>query len=236
MNLCFKTNDYQEFLSSLSSFTNIDSRILDNLIKLKLIDNIFNISNLISISDNFYSHHYNLSLKKNYENIPEYIFASYPLHNKDFNVLPFDENNHIYKYQLINYNAEQPIILYFNKNSISAYIDIYFSINLQLFTDLNIQLLSSQEFLDFQNYIIWELRVNGLNYSINSVYLKSKKYFFLNIMCIELESSNLKEFDLYIKESKVRYQDLILSIKNSKKDEIDKFFEPALLRQELNDF
>lgn len=205
------------------------------IIKLKLIDSIFNNPEYITISHDYFSFTYYISLKNNYKNLPEYVFASYPIHNSDFNVLSFNQNDHIYKYQLINY-SEQPIILYFNKNSGSAYIDIDFSINLQLFTNLNIKLLSSEEFLDFQNYIIWELQGNGLNYSIHSVYLKSKKYFFLNIMCIGLESSNFKEFDSYIEESKVRYQDLISSIKNAKKDEIDKFFEPALLRQELNNF
>ncbi len=233
--MMFKTDDYQKFLSKLSSFISVDSRILDNLIKLKLIHTIFKNPEQIHISENFFSFSNRISLKENYKSIPDYIFASYPLYNNDFQVLPFNQDEHSNKYQLKNVYSEPPIILYLHK-TFKTLIDIEMTINLQTFTDKNIKLLCENEILDLKKYIIFELSEVLLNYSIQSFDSKHQQHIFFNTMCINIEDFDFLKLNSYFEESNVKLQELIFYFKNTKKSEIDKIFEPALLRNEMNNF
>lgn len=235
MNLLFETKDYQEFLTELSSFISVDSRILDNLIKLKLINIIFNNPKYIQVSNNLFSFTNLLSLKQNYKNIPAYIFATYPLHNTDYNILHFNpENNIFHEHLLINYKSEKTTILYFKEHSNS--VDIYTKLNFRRFTDINIDLLSKNDNELFQNYIISELRNEIPYYLIYIIHLKHQKSFFLKETSIELKYLDITKFDLCIQESKDTHQQLITDIKNFKKQEIDKLLYSLILRKEMHNF
>lgn len=239
MNSDFDSSRYKEFLNELHSITCIDSRILDNLIKLQLIQDIFVHPDAITISsDSFSLEKEYLFLKNNYKELPEFIFASYPLYNRDFQLLPFAGQFNTHKYQLFKYKCDFPIVLYFvnDKYSNDLYIDILFHINLKHFSDFNIELLSPDEKLNFQYYINNQLRFIGHNHSIYNLSLNSEKYYFMQMNSHTIENFQHSTIDVFLKQKETEFTKLSESVKTLNKEEINKLFQPALLRKEMNNF
>lgn len=239
MNSDFDSSCYKEFLNELHSITCIDSRILDNLIKLQLIQDIFVHPDAISISsDSFSLDKKYLFLKNNYKELPEFIFASYPLYNPDFQLLPFAGQFNTHKYQLANYKCDFPIVLYFVNDQYSndLYIDILFHINLTHFSDFNIELLSPDEKLNFQYYINNQLRFLGRNHSIYNLSLNSKQHYFMKMESRTIENFQHSTIDVFLKQKEIEFTKLSESVKTLNKEEITKLFQPALLRKEMHNF
>ncbi len=239
--MMFKTDDYQKFLLKLSSFISVDSRILDNLIKFKLIHTIFKNPEQIHISKNFFSFSNRISLKEYYKDNPAYILALCSLRNNDlaiFKALRFNQNEQsrsttpimIYKQRFL--KSDLPVMIYiYKQREDSFFIDFRMIINLQTFTDHNIKLLSENELLDLKKTIL-NLKMFHATQSFDS---KHNKYIFFNEELVNPRYLN-DELNSYFKESNDKIKFLISYFKNDKKSEIDKFFEPALLRKELDIF
>lgn len=238
MKLDFDSSYYKEFLKELHSITCIDLIILDNLIKLQFIQNILVNPDAISISsDSFLLDKESICLKNNYTQLPEFILASYPLYNPDFHILPFDEQFNTFKYKLANYNCDFPIVLYFVNDQYSGdlYINILFNINLIHFSDINIELLSPDEKLNFQYYINNQLRFLGRNHSIYNLSLNSKQHYFMQ-NDYWIENFQHSTIDTLLKQKETEFKNLSESVKILYKNEIFKLLEPALLRKEISNF
>ncbi len=224
----FDSQEYKDFLYELHCTTCIDLIILDNLIKLKLINSILIDPEAIQISPNgFFLNKYNIQLKENYTQLPEFIFASYPLYNPNFNVQLFqymDKNI----YYLSNYNFDNLIFLDFKRGSFSnqIYIDVFFNINLNLFFDKSF-LLSEEEKEDLYFLIRRKMRYKE---RIQDFSLNSKKYLFIK------KTSSHTDIDTFIN---LNEENILKSFDNFKlieKDKIDQLFECALLRNQIINF
>ncbi len=240
MKLDFDSLYYKEFLKELHSITCIDLIILDNLIKLQFIQNILVNPDAISISsDSFLLDKESICLKNNYTQLPEFIFASYPLYNPDFQILLSDEQLNTCKYKLVNYNLDLPIVLDFvaDQYSNDLYIKFLFNINLKDFydCDIDIDLLSEKENFIFQYYINSKLRFLEDDCSIQILFLNSKKHYF---MLNEYRIENFQHFtiDTLLKQKETEFKKLSESLKTIYKNDIFKLLEPALLRKQMNNF
>ena len=234
----FDSDEYKKFLYDLHEITSIDSIILDNLIKLKLIQEILVYPDAITIAD--YCFHISksyLKLKENYTQIPEFIFASYSLHNPLFNVKPFSlDEKYIDLYYLTDSNINNPTFLTFTKGSFSPhfYIHHFLNIDLNYFSN-QINLLLEEEKEDLQFLITKKLRYNG---RIEKLFLNGKEYLFL-----KNPSKGVLEDELtHIYIDKLIYkkrEELLIHYENIKQIEqitINNLFEKVRLRQEMNTF
>lgn len=234
----FDSQEYKQFLIELHEITSIDSIILDNLIKLKLIHEIFVYPDAITIAD--YCFHISksyLKLKENYTQLPEFIFASYSLHNPLFNVKPFSlDEKYIDLYYLSDSNINNPTFLTFTKGSFSPHFYIHHFLNIDLYHFINqANLLSEEEKEDLEFLITRNLRYYG---KIDKFFLNEKEYvFFKN------SSKGVLEDELtHIYIDKLIYkkrEELLIHYENIKQTEqitINNLFEKVRLRQEMNTF
>lgn len=232
----FETDDYQLFIQKLSEITLINHLILNNLFKLCLINDIFEIqennkpSNLFfDTTTKIYSIPFSLTLKNNYQNSLQYIFASYPTINNDYHV-PHEYLNKFQELFLFN-NKDKDVML-----SLSCFENgnIFFDILLE-YDEYNnipydIDLLNDSE----KQELIDELEEQKYYFDAEIINSDGIRYYSLTI-------------NLYLDQSlQTIYLDINKQIKNTiekyrkhtqlLKEENKRFFERALLEIEMKEF
>lgn len=224
----FDTNNYQEFLNELQSVTSIDSRILDNLIKLDLIKSIFQDNQSISIEENSFSF-FMPQLNYNYKFQIEFIFASYPIYDKNFDKVLYDSNFNCFKRRIIN-NSGLKSFISLDRNQLSSQLSFVIESSFQLFSDHDISLLNFEENVHFKNYITLAFMDN-----LEFAPIQSSNHLFLVFKPLTVLMSN-DNINQHIKASEHRYIERIEEIKTKHKIEIDAIFERVLLEQEMKSF
>jgi len=230
----FDSQQYKDFLYELHCITCIDLLILDNLIKLQLIDFILVNPKAIQISSNgFFLNKYNIQLKENHTQLPEFIFASFPLYNPDFNVSLFKYMDK-YIYYLANYNFDNPIFLDFKRCSFSnlIYIDVFLNIHLKYFFERH-ELLSEEEKEEFYSFINKRLQY-GCN--VQDFYLNSKKYFFKKNTSEFLVNHKHTDINKLIQLKENNFLNSLQFIKKFENTKINQLFERSLLRNQIINF
>lgn len=236
----FETENYQEFLNELHSVTSIDSRILDNLIKLNLIHYIFK-NNSIEINQDHYSFT-SIKLIENYQFKAPFILASYPLHNQNFNEFLYSPDLNRFKHQII-HNSEQQLTFISDSSTYSVAdskaLCLCQYINMQSFSDHNILLLNYSERNNFENYItnlILEYYLNDIRFNN-----KNKSYFLISHLYMSnfYKMNHQQIFNLIdnkVKQEFEKHKLFIEKIKNNYRSQIDSYFERSLLENELELF
>ncbi len=224
--MLFKTTDYQLFLKTLNQITNIDIRILDNLYKLNLLTSIFENKKCI------YNNHEgyiidNPTLIKNYECITEYVFASFPLYNTQYQI-----KGQIYEFSsIINKSSKPKILLTSEYSSIHCYHSISLSrfskYPIKEFNNVEKEILKREIEKIFNKYGylgFFSSSINKQNLISNIDYLP-ENYFFHNSDTLENNHISLSNFisgcirDYQIIENEIKkidfpiYERLILSKK-----------------------
>ncbi len=238
-------NEYTDlFIEKFHSTTNIDNRIIKNLITLQLFHKILKNQNFDYLNNNVLTD----QLPEFVDNYPqriEFIFASYPIVNPNFEIIPFDESSNQNRYILID-----------NKSKIRSCLFLYFddleqSITLEHFIHLNIY--------DYFNYSL-NLNIQEIDqltfFIRNKIYESSDSYIGTSqikseteeIMVIHTESlyktSHSLDFlfqknyniTLEINKRLQTYTEYLLQIKNQYSNDIDKILERALLEQKMETF
>ncbi len=225
----FTTTDKNLFINKLHEITSINPLILNNLIELNLIHSLLEHKNSIIIQDNHFSFS-NIQLKHDYQQQLEFIFASYPLHNKKFSDFLYDDKRDILKRIIIDNNSELKLIISFNE-----YNGLSFAImsDYQLFTNYDMSLLNSEELIKFKNIIKLEsMKI------LEFIPINSSKYFkelFLTFIPLAILKS-FEDIDQHIEKGTKRYLDFIQEIKINAQNEIEVIFERALLEQKIKEF
>ncbi len=224
--MIFKTNKYELFLNKLNQITNIDIRILDNLYKLNLLTFIFENKKCIYNNHECYIID-NPILIKNYECITEYVLASFPLYNIQYQI-----KDQIYEFSSIINKYSKPKILLTSEYSS---IHCYHSISLSRFSKYPIKEFNNVEKDILKNEIkkifnkygylgFFSSSINKQNLILNTNYLP-ENYFFHNSDNLEKNHISLSSFisecirDYHIIENEIKkmdfpiYERLILSKK-----------------------
>lgn len=224
----FDTDNYQEFLNELHSVTSIGSQILDNLIKLDLIKTIFQDNQSISIEENSFSF-FMPQLNHDYKFQLEFIFASYPIYNKNFDKVLYNPNLNCFKRRIINDSGLKSFIS-FDRNELCVQLSFVIESSFQLFSDHDISLLNFEENVHFKNYITLAFMDN-----LEFAPINSPNQLFLVFKPLTILGS-FNDIDLHIKASEHRYIERVEEIKTKHKIEIDAIFERVLLEQEMKSF
>ncbi len=227
MTLSIKTNDYQEFLAELSSFTSVDSRILDNLIKLNLIKKIFENEKSIHINENYFSF-FQPQLNYKYKEQIEFVFASYPLHNTNFNEISYQSEAQLFKRRINNNDFKSFISFAHNDN-----LTVVIKSDYQLFSQYDISLLNFDEKFWFKEYIK-SIFISNLEFIPITNYSSYNELFFAFKPLTILES--FYSIDQHINSGQQRYISKLEEIKNNHQSVIDSFFERSLLDIEMENF
>lgn len=227
MTLSIKTNDYQEFLAELSSFTSIDSRILDNLIKLNLIKKIFENEQSILINENTFSF-FQPQLNYKYKDQLEFVFASYPLHNTNFDEISYQAEAQLFKRRISNNEFKSFISFDHNDN-----LTVGIKSDYQLFSQSDISLLNFEEKICFKEYIK-SIFISNLEFIPITNSSSYNELFFAFKPLTILESFD--SIDQHINYGQQRYISKLEEIKNNHQSVIDSFFERALLEIEMETF
>lgn len=242
----FETTNQVDFLNELQRITAIDIRILDNLFKLDLICNIFKNKKSLQIGKNSFSIQRDICLKDDYLNTHEYFFASYPLHNPNFSVFPFDLKKHSYAFQksLINYNSNDPVILVLNTyqvdfTTVHSFITISFNVDFNFFFQNDINKLNEEDKEQCKRYIELLIR-NNVNFHHSGFVeftLNSKDFLFLNSSIqLFLENFNHQNLDNYLTKNLDNYFKICNLIEHEEKEGINILFEQSLIKKEINNF
>ena len=224
----FETENYEQFLEELHSVTSIDSRILDNLIKLNLIKKIFENEKSIHISENYFSF-FQPQLNYKYKEQIEFVFASYPLHNTNFNEISYQAEAQLFQKRRISNNDFKSFICFGNNDNLTLVIKSDY----QLFSEYDISLLNFEETICFKEYIK-SIFISNLEFiPLSSSYPFNELFFSFKPLTI------LKSFDTidqHINSGQQRYISKLEEIKNNHQSVIDSFFERALLEIEMETF
>lgn len=232
----FETLNKDSFLNELHLRTSIDLKILDNLFELCLINDIFEITEENKSSNLFFNTTtktyfipFSLTLKTNYQNSLQYIFASYPTINNDYHV-PHKYLNKFHELFLFN-NKDKDVML-----SLSCFENgnVFFDILLE-YDEYNnipydIDLLNDSEKQEF----IDELEEQKYYFDAEIINSDGIRYYSLTI-------------NLYLDQSlPTIYLDINKQINNTiekyrkhtqlLKEENKRFFERALLEIEMKEF
>lgn len=228
--MIFKTNDYQSFLNKLNEITNIDIRIIDNLYKLNLLISIFENKQCIHTNHEGYTID-NPILIKNYECITEYVLASFPIYNNQYQI-----KGHFYEFSSIISNSSKSNILLTSEYSS---IHCYHSISLSRFSKYPIKEFNNVEKEILKNEIkkifnkygylgFFSSSINKQNLISNIDYLP-ENYFFHYYDTLENNHRLLSNFisecirDYKIIENEIRNTDFPL-------------YERLMLSKKIKDF
>lgn len=240
MNSYFKTDNLNEFISKLHTLTNIDSQIIHNLITLNLLNHIIN-KNSILIQDNFYIIFFEkFGLIPNYQLTEVFIFASYSLHNNNFQAVNFDNSQKIHKHRLINKNSKKSnfLTIYF-RNQLTL-CDLLMKLDLQDYSEHSVDILSIAEKENLRLYI--RDKFFNLEYILSAYKIKEYSFIFpVKSVFSDLNTPFLHEdainhVSLYINKTLDKYYQDINYIKDTYQQDINSFFERSLLEIEMENF
>lgn len=221
------SDKFELLLTLLHSKTNIHKDILSNLICLNFISKIMNVfveyynnSPIFYISED-------LSIKDNYQQIPEFIFASYPLYDTNYQVL----NNFIKKDDkpllFSNSNSKYHSILHLCEMNHIYFIEILLQFVDDLIIPYDISLLNEKEL----ERLTLSLEIERNTYCTYN--LDKYSYCVLPILDLSYFTTNInQDIELNIKNM-TTYYDLLISQSLNKHQKI---FERALVEKELNGF
>ncbi len=245
----FKNEYTNLFIEKFHSTTNIDKRIIENLITIQLFHKILKNQNFDYLNNNVTTDQLP-ELVDNYQQRIEFIFASYPIVNPNFEIIPFDESSNQNRYILIDNQSKIKSCLFLHFDDLYFY-DLEQSITLEHFIHLNIY--------DYFNYSL-NLNIQEINqltfFIRNKIYESSDSYIGTSqikyeteeIMVIHTESldktSHSLDFlfqencniTLEINKRLQTYTEYLLQIKNQYSNDIDKILERALLEQKMENF
>lgn len=246
----FKTTKINDFIQRFHDITKIEIQIIKNLISLNLLDKILKNPESISIDNDCYF----LSSPEplnNYQNKIEFVFASYPIIDPNFEVLTIEDSEDMYKHVLIN-----------KKSKINSYLTIYsfdfplknaetiiqqhIHINVEHYSDHSTALLTKEELKSFTSFIKEKCEIYNFGYRHSDVLAhKFQSQAFL-VLTFNLYSTNSLIGSILLKENidiqeKINtnfsiYEKILLDIKKNHSKEIFSFFERALLEQTLEKF
>lgn len=223
----FETENYEQFLAELHSVTSIDSRILDSLIKLNLIKKIFENEQSILINENYFSF-FQPQLNYKYKEQIEFVFASYPLHNTNFNEISYQAEAQLFKRRISNNDFKSFISFAHNDN-----LTLVIKSDYQLFSKYDISLLNFDEKFWFEEYIK-SIFISNLEFIPVTNSSHHNELFFAFKPLTILESFD--SIDQHIHYGQKRYLYKLEEIKNNHQSVINSFFERALLEIEMENF
>jgi len=229
--MIFKTTNYDDFLNKLNAITNIDIRILDNLKKLDILQFIFKNKDSIHSNHEGYTID-NPILIKDYQCTTEYVLASFPLYNPEYQI-----KGNIYQFLSIINNSSKPKISLVCDYS---FIQCYHYISLSKFSKYPIKELNNTEKEMLKNEIkkifekygylgFFSSSNNKQDLILNTSYLAENYFFHYEDDTLENHHQSLSNF---ISECIINYQIIEKEIRN-----IDfPLYERLMLSKKIKNF
>lgn len=222
---------YNELFNLVYENYKIDKEILKNFFMLELLSYIINVT--MSYKDNklIYGINNTIESRENYQKSLQYIFASYPLFNKDFIVKEENKKN----YFLINSKKEIPIILSLNYEYSHFVLCCYVEFDKKYLIPYSIDLLNKEEKDKLQLQLTDQQ--DQFDEDINSCIINKKTHYEFTLETNMIENfTNITEVYEEISSQLEEIYDYYISLLNEFKEDNKVFFERPLLNIELEDF
>lgn len=221
------TLNYKKLFNTIKEKCNLNKEILNNLLNFDLITDICDIK---IDKDSNKVHHYfiknKIVFKRNYKKRESYIYSSFPLYNKDFEV----RDKSIYLENCIFHKNLEKIIFDIKKNNLSEdyYLYLLIKFNKNELIPYDINLLNKEEEIKLTKLINFQKLNLSLNVSVDRNYL----LFFININ----KEKDIISIQKKIESEIIEIYDFFENKKNEYKENNKSIFERALLENEIISF
>lgn len=160
-------NEYTDlFIEKFYSKTNIDKRIIENLITLQLFHKILKNQNFDYLNNNVLTDQLP-ELVENYPQRIEFIFASYPIVNPNFEIIHFDESSNKNRYILINNKSKIRNFLFLHFDDSDKVYTLEYFIHLNIYDYFNYSLNLTNQEIDQLKFFIRKKIQESYKYSLN---------------------------------------------------------------------
>lgn len=226
----FETSDYDLFIHELFHRTIIKKSILNNLFNLNLLNKIVHkqdelFTSFINSNNNFFIPK-DLLIEKNYKKSIEYLYANY-LDKSNFNII---RSNRSYIS-----NKDNTIILCLNYptyNFLKPQLLLFIKYVKQDLIPYNTDLLNNEEFQLLNQHI---LNIREKHFKKNNEPFLNNMFFLIFNIDIDLNDTIDNSIQQIDNQINIKYNEYI-NLTNILKEENKKFFERALLEEQMKTF